>query len=52
MKVKFIECNYITECAPAGGQFGIMILRKIEDGRITGTVLMSYGIMYAIIQQK
>jgi hypothetical protein len=43
-EVKFIECNYITEYAPFFGKSGIIILRKIEDGRITGTILMSYRI--------
>jgi hypothetical protein len=43
MKVKFIKCNYILDYAPTFGQSGIMILGKMEDGRITGTLLMPYG---------
>ena len=42
-EVRFIDCNFITNCAPTIGQFGIIILRRIENGQITGTVLMSYG---------
>ena len=34
MKVRFIKYNYILDYAPTSGQFGIMILGKMEDGRI------------------